>query len=117
MACSRLRAGGPKIWFNHRVTWLTCSSIQLFLRTQDFVHTYCNGGRSQRTQTKNHAQDGNVQILKNNIDREGYQPVAESGLEVRRDGDFRFRQVSLRRGGSGQCVQALLEPAEIEPGE
>ena len=28
---------------------------QLFPRTQDFVHTDCHGGRSQRTQTQNHA--------------------------------------------------------------
>src|SRR6266436_7186692 len=84
---------------------------------QDFVHTDCQCGRSQGTQTTNHAQYGNVQILKNNIDGEGYQPVAEEGFEVCPDRNTRVAPVGLGSGCCSEHVESLPKPTEVEPGE
>src|SRR5208282_336731 len=82
---------------------------------QDFVHTYRHSGRSQRAQSKNHAQYGNMQIFKNNIHGQGYQRVTKHRAKINPQGHLRLGALGLRRGRFRQRVQALFEPAKVEP--
>src|SRR5208337_136523 len=84
---------------------------------QDFVHTYRYCGRSQGAQSKNHAQYGNMQIFKNNIHGQGYQHVAKHRAKIDAHGHFRLGAIGLRRGRFRQRVQALFQPAKVEPRE
>lgn len=81
------------------------------------MHTNQYGGRSQGTQTTNHAYSGNVQILKNNIDTQGYQCVAEGRFAVGGEWNVNFFIAMLSGGGGGQRIEALFEPTEIQPGK
>src|SRR6202012_3083216 len=98
--------------------WSPTGSTRLrscFQRLRNLVDTCRDRRGSQRTQSQQQAYKGNTQEFKNTIHAEGYQGVAE-----RREKISNYRYLRLLRAGLGggvddQGVEALGEPAEIEP--
>src|SRR5438046_7419973 len=54
-------------------------------------------------------------LFENNIDREGEQPVAKNGGEVRCERDLRLVPAFLGLGSAHQRIEPALKPVKIEP--